>query len=231
VWRNGALGHLDALGLWQVRRRTRGEVHVCVSSGVKLERQGIVLHRRRGLLPSMITVYRGIRVTNLACTLVDVAPSLHRNELEAAINESNKLNLTDPEALRLALGDYAGRPGVAIVRDVLDKRTFTFTDSDLERAFLRLVRRAGLPPPLTQVRISGFRVDFFWPDLRLVVETDGLRYHRTPAQQARDRQRDQVLVAAGMTVLRFTHAQVRHDPAHVEGTLVAVVERLRRAAG
>ena len=37
---------------------------------------------------------------------------------------------------------------------------------------------------------------------RLVVETDGLRYHRTPAQQSRDRRRDQAHTAAGLTPLR-----------------------------
>ena len=46
--------------------------------------------------------------------------------------------------------------------------------------------RAGLPKPLTQQWLHGFRVDFYWPELGLVVETDGLRYHRTAAQQARD---------------------------------------------
>jgi very-short-patch-repair endonuclease len=86
-----------------------------------------------------------------------------------------------------------------------------------------------LPRPATQVRLNGYRVDFFWPELGLVVETDGLRYyHRTPAQQARDRLRDQVRAAARLTPLRFTRAQVRFEPAHVQATLAAVAVRLRR---
>jgi very-short-patch-repair endonuclease len=60
-----------------------------------------------------------------------------------------------------------------------------------------------------------------------VVETDGLRYHRTPAQQAKDRVRDQAHAAAGLTPLRFTRAQVRFEPDHVCRTLAAVAERLR----
>jgi very-short-patch-repair endonuclease len=56
----------------------------------------------------------------------------------------------------------------------------------------------------------------------LVVETDGLRYHRTPAQQARDRLRDQTHLAAGLKPLRFTHAQMKFEPAYVEATLAAV---------
>jgi len=113
------------------------------------------------------------------------------------------------------------------LRALLDRRTFRLTDSELERRFLPLVDAVRLARPLTRQRVNGFRVDFFWPDLRLVVETDGLRYHRTPAQQARDRLRDQAHLAAGFTPLRFTHAQVRFEPAHVRETLAAVVSRLR----
>jgi very-short-patch-repair endonuclease len=75
--------------------------------------------------------------------------------------------------------------------------------------------------------LNGFKVDFYWPDLGLVVETDGLRYHRTPAQQARDRIRDQAHAAAGLTPLRFTRAQVHFEPERVHATLVAVARRLR----
>ena len=74
--------------------------------------------------------------------------------------------------------------------------------------------------------MNGFEVDFYWPDLGLVVETDGLRYHRTPAQQARDRLRDQTHAAAGLTALRFTHAQVAFEAAHVQAVLRAVAARL-----
>jgi len=74
-------------------------------------------------------------------------------------------------------------------------------------------------------------VDFFWPDLGLVVETDGLRYHRTPAQQARDRVRDQAHTASGLTPLRFTHAQVRYEARQVEETLARAWARLRDRQG
>ena len=63
-----------------------------------------------------------------------------------------------------------------------------------------------------------------------MVETDGLRYHRTPAQQARDLIRDQAHAAAGLTPLRFTHAQVRFESAQVRETLASVVSRLETDA-
>lgn len=87
-------------------------------------------------------------------------------------------------------------------------------------------RAAGLGQPLTGAQVVGFKVDFYWPERGLVVETDGLRYHRTPAQQARDRLRDQALAAAGLTPLRFTHAQVTFEPKRVRETLSIVARRL-----
>ncbi|HET7574905.1 MAG TPA: DUF559 domain-containing protein [Solirubrobacterales bacterium] len=110
---------------------------------------------------------------------------------------------------------------------MLDARTFRRTDSELERRFLRLVRGADLPLPETGRRVNGFKVDFHWPDLGLVVETDGITYHRTPAQQARDRVRDQTHTAAGLTTLRFTHVQVRDEPRRVAAVLGATIRRLK----
>ena len=61
----------------------------------------------------------------------------------------------------------------------------------------------------------------------LVVETDGLRYHRTPAEQAKDRRRDQEHAAAGLTALRFTHEQIKFEARRVTDTLARVADRLR----
>jgi hypothetical protein len=62
-------------------------------------------------------------------------------------------------------------------------------------------RWRGPPRPETKQWVSGFEVDFFWRDLGLVVETDGWRYHRTPAAQTRDARRFQAHTAAGLTPL------------------------------
>ena len=78
-----------------------------------------------------------------------------------------------------------------------------------------LARAAGLPPPAPQAIVNGHRVDFYFAELDLVVECDSLRYHRTPPQQRNDRLRDQAHAVTGTTVVRFTHDQIAHDPAHV----------------
>ena len=98
---------------------------------------------------------------------------------------------------------------------MLDRRTFRLTESGLERRFLPLVGAAGLAGPAHRQWVNGFEVDFYWPDLGFVVETDGLRYHRTPAQQARDRLRDQAHTAAGLTPAPLHPEQVRYEPEHV----------------
>lgn len=169
-------------------------------------------------------------MTSLVRTLLDIAPQLDRGDLERAVNEADRLGLIDPEALIDALTLHPGKRGVGRLRELLSEHAFRLTDSELERRFLSLVSEAGVPIPLTQQRLNGFRVDFVWPDLKLVVEADGLRYHRTAGQQARDRRRDQAHLAAGFTPLHFTHAQIRFEAGYVRFTLVAVVNRLRRLA-
>jgi very-short-patch-repair endonuclease len=221
-----ALSHCSAAALWRILTwgdATQRSIHVTSPSDHR--RRGIVSHRRH-LREDETTSHLGIPVTTPACTLVDIAPDLSRHALEGAVSEADKLGLIDPEALRAALDDTPPRPGAPKLLDVLDRLTYVMTDTELERLFLPIARRAGLPLPLTQVYVNGYRVDFFWPDLGLVVETDGLRYHRTPAQQAEDRRRDQAHTAAGRVPLRFTRAQVRFEPGLVEEVLRAVARRL-----
>jgi very-short-patch-repair endonuclease len=226
-----ALSHQSAAALWQIRDRPGRWIEVSVPVPLHPRRPGIRLHRRADLAAEDLRRHQGIPVTSPAATLVDLASRLRADQLEAAVNEADKRNLIDPEALRTALEGLTRRPGLATLRKMLDRRTFALTDSELERRFLPLARRAGLPLPQTGRRVNGFKVDFYWPELRLIVETDGLRYHRTPAQQARDRSRDQTHAAAGLTTLRFTHAQVRHEPSKVRATLAAVAHHLRDSDG
>jgi len=87
-------------------------------------------------------------------------------------------------------------------------------------------REVGLPLPITGEIVNGFEVDFFWPELKLVIETDGLRYHRTPSAQARDLERDQAHTAAGYARLRFSHRQVKFEPGYVKRILRATASRL-----
>jgi very-short-patch-repair endonuclease len=205
---------------------SRFEVSTVLASRSRLP--GVTVHRRSGLHDGWYGFYEGIPVTSPVQTLIDLATRHDRPAAERATNEADKLGLVRTNDLRKALDDHSGEPGVARLRFILDRRTFRYTRSELERAFLPLARQAGLPLPRTSVYVTGHEVDFHFPDLGLVVETDGLTYHRTPAQQANDRERDQDHSAAGLTPLRFTHAQIKFEPDHVVRILRATASWLRR---
>lgn len=215
------LGYRSAAALWGMLEQTPATIEVVVPSHVSRCRPGVRVHRRRDPRPEERAEHERIPVTSPAATVIDLASQLGDQSLESVVNAADRLGLVDPEALRAEADACRTRPCARRLGRLLDR--FTRTDSNLERKFLALVRRAGLPEPQTQATVNGFRVDFFWPRLGLVAETDGLRYHRTPTQQSRDLRRDQVHLASGLKALRFSAAQVLREPASVIDTLRNVV--------
>ena len=214
------LSHSSAAALWRIGFEQRNLIEVSLPSPSRRRRPGLRVHRRPSLnIERDTTTRHHIPVTTPVQTLIDLSLRLDRRGIERAINEADKYDLIHPPELREALDQRQGEPGVARLRHILDRRTFRLTKEELERLFLPLTRQAGLPTPLTGQWV-------YWPDLGLVVETDGLRYHRTPAEQARDRLRDQAHTAAGLTQLRFTHEQVRYEPDHLLAILAQTASRL-----
>ena len=222
-----ALSHESAAQFWGLRKRAMRAVHVTVPPRVRPRIRGVVVHRRE-LRREDVTKRHGIPVTSPICTLVDLAAKWKPDNVEEAVSQADVLDLVDPETLRAALDDMPRRSGRGALKRLLDRPDFAVTRSRLERAFMRITRRLGLPKPLTRQYVNGFEVDFYWPDLGLVVETDGLKYHRTPQQQIRDRIRDQVHTAAGLTCLRYTRHQIMRQPRQVDLTLAPVANRLLR---
>ncbi|HWA53207.1 MAG TPA: DUF559 domain-containing protein [Solirubrobacterales bacterium] len=194
----------------------------------RLRRPGVHVRSRGELNQRDIAHRDGIPVTGIVQTLVDIAAELRPIAVERAVNEADKLGLIDPETLRSALEEYEGEPGVRPLRAILDARTFRLSDSDLEIAFRPIATEAGLPLPLTKQMVNGYEVDFHWPELGLVIETDGLRYHRTPSSQTRDAQRDRAHTLAGMTPLRFTHYEVKYEAANVARALKRAANLLKK---
>lgn len=232
------LSHRSAAALYEIGserlwERTRGAkrrlIELSVPSSTS-RRSGVKVHRRAALRPQCSATHRGIPVTGIVQTLVDLATVEPPNRVERAVNEADKRELIDPESLRLALAGHEGEAGVRLLRATIDRHTFVLSDDQLELLFRPLAKKAGLPPPQTKEIVNRFEVDFHWPDLGLVVETDGWRYHRTPAAQTRDALRDQVHTASGLTTLRFSHWQVKHEPAHVIDVLTRTAAHLTRPA-
>jgi very-short-patch-repair endonuclease len=222
------LSHRSAAGLWGVLRPFP-ELEVTVPRWRVPRRPGIVVHRRSDHGADQRRVIDGIPVTDIVTTLVDLGSCATQAQLLRAINQADRRDLIDASSLRVAIESHSRRPGLVRLRALLDESGFSLPETLLEQRFLRIVRAAGLPAPECQARVNGYRADFYWPAWKLVVETDGGLDHRTPAQQGKDRRRDQKHAAAGFTPLRFTEAQVRYEPEEVRDTLLAVVDRLRRA--
>jgi very-short-patch-repair endonuclease len=222
-----ALSHRSAAELWEIGNEKRGRIDVSVRRRCELQRPGIRFRSRRSLSSQRLVLRDDIPVTTPVQTLVDLATELDPLPLERAVNDADKRDLVDPEALREQLLSFSGEPGVRPLRLLLDRLFFQLSDSELEIYFRRIVKAARLPMPLSKQWVNRFEVDFFWPELGLVVETDGLRYHRTPSAQLRDARRDRAHVMAGMTPLRFTHHEVRYEPRQVRASLTRTMAMLR----
>jgi very-short-patch-repair endonuclease len=221
-----ALSHCSAAELWGIGHEA-GAIEVSVRRRCSIHRDGLTVRSRLSLPGQNIARRHGIPVTTPVQTLIDLATELRLLRLERAVNEADKLDLVDPETLRNALDGYVGMPGVKTLRTMLDRHTFRLSDSDLEIFLRPLALAAGFALPLSKHPVLGYEVDFWFPDHGLVVETDGLRYHRTPAQQARAVKRDQTHTAAGLRVLRFTHWQIAYEPTEVTSVLRTIRPHLQ----
>lgn len=223
-----ALSHGSAAELWGFGRARRGLIEISVPACRRGRRRGMLIHRRTALVMSDVVVHKDIPLTSPLRTLIDEATYLRPMQLERAVNEADKLDLVRADMLRDSLDNHRGQPGVRPLLKLLDPLTFRLSDSELEQRMRPLARAVKLPLPETKVWVNGYEVDFYWPELGIIVEADGLRYHRTASQQRRGLEHDQAHLAAGMWPLRFSHWQVRYDSAHVRKVLGSTVARARR---
>jgi Protein of unknown function (DUF559)/Transcriptional regulator, AbiEi antitoxin len=195
------LSHRAAAALWRLLPAPSGAVDVTVPGhGGRKKRRGIRLHRSTTLTQQQATRRANIPVTTPARTLVDLRHCVSKSELGRARREA--------EVLGYRLG------GAAEIEPEL-------TRSELERRFLRLCECSSLPSPEVNARVGEHVVDFLWRRSRLIVETDGYRYHRGRANFERDRARDAQLAALGFEVLRFSWRQVVNTPTEVAAALRA----------
>jgi hypothetical protein len=149
--------------------------------------EGVDVHRSITLTPADITTVDGIPCTTVARTIHDLAAVVSRRATERAIEQAEIREVLDLRKLQDVLARNARTRGARHLRAIFADRFATApTESELEEEFLALCRAAGLPLPERQVHIipgdgeAAVRVDFCWRAQKLVVETDGGRYHRTP---------------------------------------------------
>jgi very-short-patch-repair endonuclease len=207
-----------------LRWRYDGPVEIVLPHAVQLGPAGVRCRRATSLPAKDVTVRHGLRVTKPARTLVDLAARSSRADLDRLVEEILVQRLASTREILEAVRRGAGRPGVRKLRAIADRLDEpSFTRSEAERKLLALLRSAGLPMPLTNVRRGGWEVDAVWDRQRLVVEVDGYRSHGPRPQFERDRKKDAQLLLAGYRVLRFTWWQLTREPAFVVATIAAAL--------
>jgi len=202
------LSHACATALWEIRPYNGVWIDVTTPSRAgRASRERIRLHRSSIFTADDVTTHRGIPVTTVARTLLDVATTLSDPALARTVEQTEIRRLFDLKAIEGTLARHPNHPGRArLTRAIELYRDDELTRSELEAIFCGLCDDHALPRPLVNHIIENDEVDFFWPHQRLVVETDGRGTHLTRAAFERDRARDARLVAARLSALLPTSA-------------------------
>lgn len=220
---NAVASHRCAAALLHMRGFVLGTIEVTSSSCGCSDLNGLaVVHRSMYLCDDDVVVVDGIPATRPARTLFDLGAALGAGELRRVILDSVADRLvTEPQLwAQVREGPHRGRPGAANFKKALaqigigDEESASWLE---DRAFARIAE-AGFELPERQFDVQGpdgfiARVDLAYPQQRLVVEVDGWDFHCTRSDFVRDRQRQNELVAAGWSVLRFTNEDAAH-PRH-----------------
>ncbi len=233
---NGAaLGYRSAAALWglvpdenaleviRLRPGSRRRVRVDVEG----REVWVSLRTRstRHLPASDLTRVRGIPLTSVSRTLMDLSSALNGRALGRLLIEADRLGLLDDRALAECAARDIRRRGILKLRGMAaDRVSPAGTRSLLEGMFLDLCSRHGLPLPEVNARIESYEVDCLWRSRRLIVELDGYEFHRGREMFEMDAARTSSLAADGWTVMRFTWRSVVGDPE-------AVADQVRRALG
>jgi hypothetical protein len=208
-----ALSHFSAAVLWEILEDRGQSIHVTaegnrVCRGVTVHRSPLEGHRVRR---------RGIVVTTVGRTLVDLADVVHRRRtLERAFDEADYLQLDWHDATPIY-----GRKGSGLLSSVLalHEPGTTRTLSELEERFLAFCEKHGFPRPEVNATIEGYLCDFVWPQQRVIVETDGRQAHGTRGARERDPVRDADLQIAGWRVMRISSMRLLREPEAVRDQL------------
>ncbi len=192
--------------------------------GSKSRRPGIRLHM--AALPAAdVTTRRGVPVTSVARTVIDLGRTAPFAEAVAVADSALRGKLVTPGELETVLARCARWPGIQRAR-----RVAAFADP-LAESVLESISRAvfhelGLPPPELQVWVGDGdeivgRVDFLWREHGTIAEADGAVKYTGAARALAQLNRDARLREAGFEVVHFTWAEITRVPAQVVAAIRA----------
>ena len=174
----------------------------------------VAVPRRRRLPRADVTVWRGIPVTTVARTIVDLAADLPLEDLARVCHEAWVRYRVGPERVEAVLARRPNAKGAKRLRVVLrgDEPVIL---SELEKGLLKLLRDHGLPLPVTNRPASRRHVDCRWPGRRLTVELDSYAFHNSRHAFELDHRREREAYARGDQFRRYTWGDVFERPATV----------------
>jgi hypothetical protein len=218
---DSAVSHISAARDWNVRQST-GAIHISVPRG-RRGHPGLIVHRPRSLPLDDIVQRDGFAVTSVARTLLDMAPGCSVDIVGRWMHEAGVQRVLDCREIWAVLQRQQHQQGARIVEAALALEVAP-TRSGLEDLLLAVVRSAGLPAPLVNHHLwSGARfeeLDVCWPELGVIVEVDGARYHASRWRRRRDAEKDARFRALGWIVWRVPELQITLEPAAVAAELV-----------
>jgi hypothetical protein len=125
-----------------------------------------------------VTEHKGIPVTTVPRTIVDLAGELHIDDLARVCHEAGVKYRTTPRQVGQALQRKPNAPGAAKLHAILGGKT-PITLSIVEKRLFDGLKAAGLPLPEVNKRTDGRCLDLRWPKERLTVEVLSYRYHHS----------------------------------------------------
>jgi len=216
-----------AVYLWGLSKGQAPPSEVTATTERRIE--GVKTRRCRDLSAQDVAVHRGIPVTTVARTLVDVAADTSEEQLARLCHEAGVRYGLTPNAVVQVLERRANAPGAARLKRVIAGDVHV-TLSKLEKRFLEHLRREGFPLPVTNRPAGGRRVDCRWPEYRLTVELDSYRFHNSRHSWELDRKREREARARGDEFRRYTYGDVMESPAAMLRELHAFFSAKRPAA-
>lgn len=224
--------HRAAGGLWRFAGVEPGAIEISVPRGRRVRRPKILVHEVVDLPPIDVTFVDAIPATTPARTLIDLAAVAGRDAVEEALDDALRRGLTRIPRLRWRAAQIGrrGRPGVTVIRALLDARidAVGIPDSVLETRLFRLLKQARLPLPECQheVRESGRLIavlDFAYPSVRIAIEVDGFRWHAGRSRWERDLARRNELTSRGWRVIHVTSTDIERRPDELVRTIAAAL--------
>ncbi len=200
-----ALSHGASAALHDLRPVPSGPIDV--TAGRRRIADGVRCHASRRYATTRVDA---IPVTTIEQTALDLAETLAGAQLRSLLEAIERRDRFDLGRFEALIAASPGRRGLTRLREALAELTddAPWTQSQLELAFLELVREHGFPEPHANVVVAGRLVDFHWPDHGVVVELDGWRFHKSRRAFEGDRRGDTRLIIAGCRPIRVTQQRV-----------------------